>query len=134
MGNQDKQRAVKEIAIRELARRDFYHFLRLKWERYENKPFLDSWHIKYLCKILECTQPNTCQKDELIRRLILNMPPSYGKTEIIARCFIAWSLGKDRTKKIFYISYSDELCRKIANQVRDLMDSFFSKIFFLMSL
>ncbi len=59
------------------------------------------------------------------------MPPSYGKTEIIARCFIAWSLGKDRTKKIFYISYSDELCRKIANQVRDLISSFFyQSIFF----
>ncbi|MGN8518327.1 hypothetical protein ACR9M8_06280 [Helicobacter pylori] len=127
----DKQRALKELAIRELARRDFYQFLRLKWERYENKPFLDNWHIKYLCRVLECTQPNTCQSDELIRRLILNMPPSYGKTEIIARCFIAWSLGKDRTKKIFYISYSDELCRKIANQVRDLMSSFFyQSIFF----
>ncbi len=126
----DKQRALKELAIRELARRDFYQFVRLKWERYENKPFLDNWHIKYLCKVLECTQPNTCQSDELIRRLILNMPPSYGKTEIIARCFIAWSLGKDRTKKIFYISYSDELCRKIANQVRDLMSSFFYKTIF----
>ncbi len=127
----DKQRALKELAIRELARRDFYQFVRLKWERYENKPFLDNWHIKYLCKVLECTQPNTCQSDELIKRLILNMPPSYGKTEIIARCFIAWSLGKDRTKKIFYISYSDELCRKIANQVRDLMgSSFYKTIFF----
>ncbi|GAA9453795.1 hypothetical protein HpUBN11_10340 [Helicobacter pylori] len=127
----DKQRALKELAIRELARRDFYQFVRLKWERYENKPFLDNWHIEYLCKVLECTQPNTCQSDELIKRLILNMPPSYGKTEIIARCFIAWSLGKDRSKKIFYISYSDELCRKIANQVRDLISSFFyQSIFF----
>lgn len=127
----DKQRALKELALRELARRDFYQFLRLKWERYENKPFLDNWHIEYLCKVLECTQANTCQSDELIRRLILNMPPSYGKTEIIARCFIAWSLGKDRTKKIFYISYSDELCRKIANQIRDLMSSFFyQSVFF----
>ncbi len=79
----DKQRALKELAIRELARRDFYQFLRLKWERYENKPFLKNWHIRYLCKVLECTQPNTCQKDELIRYLILNMPPSYGKTEIM---------------------------------------------------
>ncbi|TPH95675.1 hypothetical protein FIM42_04460 [Helicobacter pylori] len=126
----NKQRALKELAIRELARRDFYQFVRLKWERYENKPFLDNWHIRFLCKVLECTQPNTCQSDELIRRLILNMPPSYGKTEIIARCFIAWSLGKDRTKKIFYISYSDELCRKIANQVRDLMSSLFYKTIF----
>ncbi|WQT48273.1 hypothetical protein KVC52_03320 [Helicobacter pylori] len=119
----DKQKALKELAIRELAKRDFYQFVRLKWERYENKPFLDNWHIKYLCRVLECTQANTCQSDELIKRLILNMPPSYGKTEIIARCFIAWSLGKDRTKKIFYISYSDELCKRVCKQVRELMQS-----------
>ncbi|CAK00333.1 phage-related CUP0950-like protein [Helicobacter acinonychis] len=125
-----KEQALRELALRELARRDFFQFLRLKWERYENKPFLDNWHIRYLCKVLECTQPNTSAHGELIRRLIVNMPPSYGKTEIIARCFIAWSLGKDRSKKIFYISYSDELCRKIANQVRDLMDSFFYKSVF----
>ncbi|WQY63358.1 hypothetical protein E5L59_05025 [Helicobacter pylori] len=48
----DKQSALKELALRELSRRDFYSFLRLKWERYENKPFLDNWHIRYLFDIL----------------------------------------------------------------------------------
>ncbi|WP_158654318.1 hypothetical protein, partial [Helicobacter cinaedi] len=42
---------------------------------------------------------------ELITRLMINMPPSYGKTEIIARSFIAWALGRDRKRKFFYISY-----------------------------
>ena len=64
------------------------------------------------------TSPST-----LITRLMINMPPSYGKTEIIARSFIAWALGRDRKRKFFYISYSDELCKKIANQVRDLLKS-----------
>ncbi len=67
---------------------------------------------------------------ELITRLMLNMPPSYGKTEIIARCFIAWALGNYPTRKFIYISYSDELCRKISNQVRDLIKSpFFASVF-----
>ncbi len=78
----DKQRALKELAIRELARRDFYQFVRLKWERYENKPFLDNWHIRFLCKVLECTQPNTCQSDELIRRLIVNMLQAMEKPKL----------------------------------------------------
>lgn len=70
------------------------------------------------------TSPN------LITRLMLNMPPSYGKTEIIARCFIAWALGNYPQRKFIYISYSDELCRKISNQVRDLIKSpFFASIF-----
>ena len=69
-------------------------------------------------------------KQQLITRLMLNMPPSYGKTEIIARCFIAWALGNYPQRKFIYISYSDELCRKISNQVRDLIKSpFFASIF-----
>ena len=73
---------------------------------------------------------NTQSQDTLITRLMLNMPPSYGKTEIIARCFIAWALGNYPQRKFIYISYSDELCRKISNQVRDLIKSpFFASIF-----
>ena len=73
---------------------------------------------------------NTQSPSTLITRLMLNMPPSYGKTEIIARCFIAWALGNYPTRKFIYISYSDELCRKISNQVRDLIKSpFFASIF-----
>ncbi|STP11045.1 phage protein [Helicobacter cinaedi] len=244
-----KKSIKNEIILRTLAQKDLYSFVKLKWERYNNAPFMEGWHIQYLCKILESTLPcndltsgnhlrdcanfettadfmsssasklaqnsqsNTanlnhtqnpnpthkhevadsrlrhdlkrvkikshevqtyesvvgvgvlqgggsdfacseanphlqiqapppCKKENtsndfskkdnakaktspstLITRLMINMPPSYGKTEIIARSFIAWALGKDRKRKFFYISYSDELCRKIANQVRDLLKS-----------
>ncbi|MFQ6341369.1 hypothetical protein [Campylobacter sp. VTCC 70190] len=115
----------KELLLRELAKRDFYTFLKLKWERYNKAPFLDNWHFKYLCKILSYTLHTHAPQNELITRLMLNMPPSYGKTETIARSFIAWALGADKTRKFIYISYSDELCRKISNQVRDLIKSQF---------
>ena len=269
-----KKSIEQELILRTLAQKDLYSFVKLKWERYNNAPFMEGWHIQYLCKILESTLPNdltsgihssdlvnfgvtadfmssstpkftksptsntanlnhtqnptrtqkgemaesrlsrgaehweqggssatanaelerdkrgspldcrcsfanpvrvksgdffglrgerhdcereginpflrkekentsndsshscealvqTCKKDnaktksqtELITRLMINMPPSYGKTEIIARSFIAWALGRDRKRKFFYISYSDELCKKIANQVRDLLKS-----------
>ena len=235
-----KKSIEQELILRTLAQKDLYSFVKLKWERYNNAPFMEGWHIQYLCKILESTLPcndltsgnhlrdcanfgttadfmsssapklaqnsqsNTanlnhtqnpnpthkhevadsrlrhdlkrvkikshevqtyesvvgvgvlqgggsdfaiqapppCKKENtsndfnrkdnakaktspstLITRLMINMPPSYGKTEIIARSFIAWALGRDRKRKFFYISYSDELCKKIANQVRDLLKS-----------
>ncbi len=119
--------ARRELATRELARRDFKFFVKLKWERFNCAPFLDNWHQDYICEALSCTLPSYAQKNgyELIRRLMLNMPPSYGKTELIARCFIAWALGRERTRKFIYVSYSDELCRKINNQVRALIKSKF---------
>ncbi len=70
------------------------------------------------------------QPQKVITQLMINMPPSYGKTEIIARTFIAWALGNFPQRKFFYISYSDELCKKISNEVRDLMKSdFWAQIF-----
>lgn len=121
--------AELELAKRTLARKSLKAFVLLKWQRYNQMPFNDNWHYDYLCRVLESTLP-THARDEILTRLMINMPPSYGKTEIIARCFIAWALGIDPSRKFFYISYSDELCRKISNQVRDLMKSpFYAQIF-----
>ncbi|MBS4276043.1 terminase large subunit domain-containing protein [Campylobacter vulpis] len=122
----------KELILRALAKKDFYTFLRLKWERYNKAAFLENWHFNYLCEVLSLTLPYYAKENnaEILRRLMLNMPPSYGKTETIARSFIAWALGNDRKRKFIYISYSDELCKKICNQVRDLIkSSFFLSIF-----
>ncbi|PZT47736.1 hypothetical protein B6S12_07695, partial [Helicobacter valdiviensis] len=122
----------KELALREYARRDFKTFLYLKWERYDKKEFYHNWHFEYLSKVLSCTLPKYCKDKhiQLLRRVILNMPPSYGKTETIARSFIAWSLGVDPSRKFMYVSYSDELCKRISNEVRDLLKSpYFRSIF-----
>lgn len=123
--------ALKQEAYKKLqARLDFKSFVLLKWERFNQSHFIDNWHYDYLCKVLEATLPLAARQEKhiqnnakLIRQLMLNMPPSYGKTEIIARCFIAWALGNFPHRKFFYISYSDELGHKISAQVRALMKS-----------
>ncbi|MCR2104390.1 hypothetical protein CUPS4244_04700, partial [Campylobacter upsaliensis] len=45
------------------------------------------------------------------------------KTETIARTFIPWALGNNPYRKFIYISYSDDLGRKINKQIRELMKS-----------
>lgn len=128
-----KQKALVYKAQRDLARLDFKSFLLQKWQHYNKATFNDNWHFDYLAKILEYTlphNPNGTLNQNLITRAMINMPPSYGKTETIARSFIAWALGQNRKRKIIYISYSDELCRKISNQVRDLLkSSFWANVF-----
>lgn len=122
----------KELILRDLAKKDLKTFLLLKWQRYNQQYFMDNWHFDYICEILSHTLKDYADEKnaKTITRLMLNMPPSYGKTEIIARTFIAWALGRDRKRKFIYISYSDELIKKISNQVRDLMkSSFWSDIF-----
>lgn len=134
--NKDRLKDLAQIEYlkRLNARRNLKDFVLLKWERYNKAPFLDNWHYDYLCKVLESTLPQDTtyykSNEDILTRLMINMPPSYGKTEIIARCFIAWALGHYPQRKFFYISYSDELCKKISNQVRDLIKSpFWQQIF-----
>ncbi|EOX2646727.1 terminase family protein, partial [Campylobacter upsaliensis] len=124
-----QKEALRELALRELARRDLKSFLKLKWARFNNMPFLDNWHFDYLCQILQRTMPEFSQNKPL-KRLMLNMPPSYGKTETIARTFIPWALGNNPYRKFIYISYSDDLGRKINKQIRELMKSSFYRSIF----
>lgn len=111
------QNAKLELAKREACRRYLKIFLLEKWKNYECKKFNDNWHYDYISKNLEHSlTPN-------LNRLIINLPPSYGKTELIARTFIPWVLGNNPTHKFMYVTYSDELYTKISNQIRDLMKS-----------
>ena len=56
-----KQKASKEQALRTLAKKDLYTFIKLKWQRYNQNPYLDNWHIKYVCETLSFTLKDYAQ-------------------------------------------------------------------------
>lgn len=47
--------------------------------------------------------------DGEITRLIINVPPRYGKTEIAVKMYISWCLAKNSKAKFIHLSYSDSL-------------------------
>jgi hypothetical protein len=47
-------------------------------------------------------------------RQIFNFPPRYLKSTIVSVAYVAWVLGHDPTKRIFVVSYADELSFKHA--------------------
>lgn len=54
-----------------------------------------------------------------INRLIINIPPRYGKTEIAVKMYIAWSLAKNPAAKFIHLSYSDALALDNSSQTRE---------------
>lgn len=58
-----------------------------------------------------------------INRLIINIPPRYGKTEIAVKMFMAWSLAKNPASKFIHLSYSDALALDNSSQTRDYITS-----------
>lgn len=117
-------KAEKELLIRELAKRNLYDFMRYKFAYYYGNTFLDNWHYGYLCEILtELLKGN-------IKNLMISMPPSYGKSELVARTFIPYALGKYPNLKFIYASYGDELSKSISVETRDFFkSSAFSALF-----
>ncbi|MGP1579965.1 MAG: hypothetical protein ACTTH5_02945 [Wolinella sp.] len=113
-----KQSEIKRVlAQRELARRSLKAHLDYKFKYFYQKPLLDNWHIGYLCEILEAVLRGE------ITRLMLNLPPSYGKTEIVGRTLIPYGIGRNPQHKFIYTSYGDELSIKTSDEARTYFKS-----------
>jgi predicted phage terminase large subunit-like protein len=64
------------------------------------------------------------------RRLIINIPPRYGKTEIAVISFMAWATGMSSDAEWIHTSYSAELAAANSVEVRNLVTSdFFRAVF-----
>lgn len=63
-------------------------------------------------------------------RLIINLPPRFGKTEIAVKHFIAHCLALNPKSKFIHLSYSDTLALDNSEQAKDLVSSeYYREIF-----
>lgn len=57
------------------------------------------------------------------KRLIINIPPRYGKTELAIKIFISWCLAKNPYSKFIHLSYSDSLALDNSSQTKEYIQS-----------
>lgn len=57
-----------------------------------------------------------------ITRLIINIAPRYGKTELAVKNFIAEGLAINPKAKFIHLSYSDDLARDNSRGVQDIIN------------
>lgn len=55
------------------------------------------------------------------KRLIINIPPRFGKTELAVKMFVAWCLANNPAAKFIHLSYSDDLALDNSSAIRDLV-------------
>lgn len=55
------------------------------------------------------------------KNLIINVPPRYGKTEILIH-FVAWSLAQRPQSNYIYVSYGHTLAKKQTQTIRDIIN------------
>jgi hypothetical protein len=59
--------------------------------------------------------------DGKIDRLMINMPPRHGKSELASRRFPAWFLGLQPNKSVIAASYNSDLATDFGRQVRNII-------------
>lgn len=91
------------LAIQLEAREDFYFFVRRMFKARRGFKWAHNWHHEAICRALERVYRGEC------KRLIINVPPRYSKTEIAVVNFIAWALGHYPDAEFIHTSYSAKL-------------------------
>ena len=74
-------------------------------------------HHRYLASVLQSVEMG------LLTRVIISWPPRHGKTELVARKYIPWSLGRDPTQHIIFATYNEEFALDHGRDIRSTMSA-----------
>jgi len=119
MSNIKKALAKKkaEPLVLALAKKSLLHYVRYMFEEYHEVTFLEAWYHELLCNALMKVLTGETT------RLIINIPPSYGKTELAVKALISWALGNNPWMRFIYASYSNELATETPADVKSMITS-----------
>lgn len=111
------------LVQRELNNRSLYAFLKWAWPEISNQPFIENWHIPYLCKELEEVAIRVGEKRKKEHDLLINVPPGSTKTILCSIIFPVWCWTKWFWMRFITASYSATLALESAEYSRDLIKS-----------
>lgn len=110
---------VRELAelkaARDLAKTDLYFFARYMFKLRRGYNWIQAPHHKIICDALMRVYRGEC------KRLIINVPPRYSKTELVVVNFAAWAMGNAPDAEFIHTSYSGTLATNNSFQARELV-------------
>ena len=80
-----------------------------------NRSFIVAEHHKKIIEALQKVVDGDC------RRLIINIAPRYGKTQLVVKSFISWCFALNPICKFLHLSYSDILVNDNSENIREIM-------------
>ncbi len=105
---------------RDTLQRSLYKFLLGAWPIVEpSQPFVETWHVQELCKLLEDITLGREDK----KRWIINVPPGTLKSLLINVIWPAWVWARSADKRFLTASYGQSLTIRDNLRVRDIVES-----------
>ena len=109
---------IKRLKVAKIkTQRSLLFFTRYFFKERQNKKFTVNNHHEIIADTLE-----KVMRGELTR-VIINIAPRYGKTELAVKNFIAHSLAVNPSAKFIHLSYSDTLALDNSEEIKDLVQS-----------
>lgn len=114
IAKQKENKALRELASRELCRKHLIPFTRRMQPKYQA-----GWVHKDIARRLEKFSRDVAEGKS--PRLMIQMPPRHGKSELASVKFPAWHLGHHPEHEIIQASYSGSLAIGFSRKVRGLL-------------
>lgn len=112
------QEEIKKLKVAHVAcKDDFIFFVRYFFKKQYKRKWAKWDHLYRIAEQLEKVISGE------VTRLIINIAPRYGKTELAVKAFIAYGLCLNPSAKFIHLSYSDDLALDNSEAVKDLVTS-----------
>jgi len=105
-------RNLERSVVREKGQESFLDFYGSVWSE-----FICGAHHSKMAEAFERVASGQC------KRLMINMPPRFGKSQLTSWLLPAWIVGNSPNKKIIMASHTAELSLRFGRMVRNLIDS-----------
>lgn len=107
----------EEKVLKVLCEKDLLFFTRYIYKENHRRNFIVAPHFVLIAnKLMDVINGKT-------KRLIINIPPRYGKTELAVKNFIAYGLAINPSAKFIHLSYSDDLALDNSSQAKEYVES-----------
>lgn len=93
------------------------NFVELNFKAKTQRDFVWGEHHRVICKALDDVV------DGKIKKLIINIAPRYGKTELVSKMFIAYGLALNPRSRFITLSYSEDLVLDNSQDINDYVRS-----------
>lgn len=118
---QRRSKAPRELVQQELARRELARRHLLPFVKRFNESYDAGWVHRIICDELEAFEEAVVQKQS--PRLIIEIPPRHGKSELVSRMFPAWFLGRNPKLEVIAASHTTSLAMDFSRKVRGVFRS-----------
>ena len=105
---------LKELLRLELLT-SFEKYTKAMFKAQYHRSFIVAEHHKKMFSALQDVVDGNC------KRLIINIAPRYGKTELVIKSFISWCFALNPKCRFLHLSYSDILVNDNSDTIRSIM-------------